>query len=284
MTGTAMKTVLVTGAGRGIGKAIALKLANDGWHVYAGVRKTTDGEALEAAATGKITPLMLDITSREQIIAAADTLPDTLDAIVNNAGIVINAPVESISPEDLQRQFDVNVFATIAITQEVMPKIRAARGRVVFISSVSGRVSAPWSGPYSGSKFALEGLADAMRLEVKPWGVRVSLVEPTATDTDMWGSMIDEFDATIATLTAEQQDLYETHAQGMRKTLKFMQRTTVPPEDVVKCVEKALNAKRPKARYPVGLPARIQLIADAITPTPINDFVVSRATGIPRKR
>lgn len=279
-----MKSVLVTGAGRGIGKAIALKLAADGWHVYAGVRKTADGEALAEAASGQITPIMLDITSREQIIAAADTLPPTLDAIVNNAGIAINAPVESISSEDLKRQFEVNVFATIAVTQEVMPKIRAARGRVVFISSVSGRVSAPMTGPYSGSKFALEALADAMRLEVKPWGVRVSLIEPTATDTDMWDTMVDEFDATTASHSEDQKQLYDKHFAGMRRTMRFLEKTTVPAATVVKSVEKALTAKRPKARYPVGVSVRIQLIADEITPTPINDFVVSRVTGIPRKR
>jgi NAD(P)-dependent dehydrogenase (short-subunit alcohol dehydrogenase family) len=278
-----MKTVLITGAGRGIGKATALKLAAEGWHVFAGVRKTADGEALVEASDGKITPVVLDVTRQEQIAAAAATLPETLDAIVNNAGIAINEPIETITPEQLQRQFDVNVFGTISVTQAVLPKIRAAKGRIVFISSVSGRISTPWSGPYSGSKYALEGLVDALRMEVKPWGIGVSLVEPSATDTDIWGGVVDEFDEAIAGMTPEHQELYDKHARGMRKTLKFMQKQTVPVEHVVKSVEKALNARRPKARYPVGIPSRVQLVADALGPTPVNDFVVSRATGVPRK-
>jgi NAD(P)-dependent dehydrogenase (short-subunit alcohol dehydrogenase family) len=278
-----VKTVLVTGAGRGIGKAIALKLAADGWHVFAGVRKTEDGSALEAATTGKITPIKLDVTSREQIIIATDTLPDQLDALVNNAGIAINEPMESISPEQLQRQFDVNVFGTVSITQAMLPKIRAARGRIVFISSMSGRISTPLTGPYSGSKYALEGIVDALRMEVKPWGIGVSLVEPGAIETDIWANMVDEFDGAVAGMSPQNQQLYEPHTKGMRRVMKVMRKTTVPVDHVVKNVEKALTSKRPKARYVVGVPSRLQLIATAVGPTAVNDFVVSRATGIPRK-
>lgn len=284
-----MKTVLITGAGRGIGRAAALGLAADGWHVFAGVRKPEDGAALveaaqEKAIEGKITPLTLDITDDAQRAELAAKLPATLDAIVNNAGIALTAPVEAISPAQLKRQFDVNVFGTIAITQAVLPKIRAARGRIVFISSVNGKISTPWSGPYSGSKYALEALADALRMELRPWGIGVSLVEPSATETDMWGSIIDEFDATVTSLTEQNQQLYATHAKGMRKTLGFMQKQTVPAEDVVKSIRRALTAKRPRARYSVGIPSKVQLAASAVTPTPINDMVVARATGIPRKR
>ncbi|MGH2906327.1 MAG: SDR family oxidoreductase [Solirubrobacterales bacterium] len=279
------RSVLITGAGRGIGRAVALQLVADGWDVYAGVRNVEAADALLAAAgQSKLTPVILDVTNSEQIAELGDVLPEQLDAIVNNAGIAINAPVESIPPEELRRQFDVNVFGTIEVTQAVLPKIRAARGRIVFISSVSGRISTPWSGPYSGSKYALEGLADALRMEVKPWGISVSLVEPSATDTDMWGTMIDEFDKTTASLADEQQTLYASHTTGMRRTLKLMQKTTVPVENVVTCVQRALSAKRPRARYPVGIPSKVQLAAAAVTPTPVNDFVVSRATGVPRKR
>ena len=278
------KSVLVTGAARGIGRAVTERLAATGWQVYAGVRNEQDGEHLTSELAGQITPLILDITDEQQIAALETALPDRLDAIVNNAGIAINAPVESIPLDQLRRQFDVNVFGTIAATQAVLPKIRAAHGRIVFISSVSGRISTPWSGPYCGSKYALEALADALRMEVKPWGISVSLVEPTATDTDMWGSILDDFDRTTASLTEEQQSLYASHGTGIRRAMKFMQKTTVPVEHVVKCVERALTAKRPRARYPVGIPSKVQLAAAAVTPTPVNDFVVSRATGVPRKR
>jgi NAD(P)-dependent dehydrogenase (short-subunit alcohol dehydrogenase family) len=279
-----MKSVLITGAGRGIGRAAALKLAASGWHVFAGVRKPEDGENLRAGAAGKITPVVLDITNDAQVADLARVLPAELDAVVNNAGIAINAPVEAISAADLRRQFDVNVLGTIAVTQAVLPQIRAAGGRVVFVSSVSGRISVPWSGPYSGSKYALEGLADALRMELRPWGIGVSLVEPGATETDMWSTMVEQFDKMVSSLGSDQKALYDDHATGMRKTLQFVRKQTVPADHVVKAIERALTARRPKARYPIGIPSKIQLAASAITPTPINDAIVSRATGVPRKR
>lgn len=277
-----MKSVLVTGAGRGIGKAIATKLAADGWNVYAGVRKAEDGEALQTGS-GSITPVILDITDESQIVALADSLPDKLDALVNNAGIAINAPIEAFSREDLRRMFDINVFGTVAVTQAVLPKIRASHGRIVFISSISGRLSTPWSGAYSGSKAALELMADALRMELRPWKIKVSLIEPGATDTDMWDSMVAEFDATAGAFTPANAATYAKHTKGMRKTLKIMQKTTVPTARVVKSVEKALTSKRPRARYPVGLPNKIQLAMAAVTPTPVNDAVVAKMTGVPRK-
>ena len=279
-----MRSVLVTGAGRGIGYAVAKRLAATGWHVYAGVREIASGDKLVHELGPNVTPLILDVTDAAQIESAVEQLPGQLEALVNNAGIAINAPVESVPIDELRRQFEVNVFGTIAVTQAVLPKIRAAKGRVVFISSISGRIATPWSGPYCGSKFALEALVDALRMEVNPWGIEVSLVEPSATDTDMWGEILVDFDATVGGLAPEQRNLYATHTKGMRRTLKTMQKTTVSPEHVVKCVERALTAKRPRARYPVGVPSRVQLAASAVTPTRVNDFVLSRATGIPRKR
>lgn len=180
-----MPTVLVTGAGRGIGRATALRLAASGWTVHAGVRRAEDGEALVAASPGgRLHPVLLDITDAAQIAAAVSTLPDRLDAVVNNAGVVVPGPVEAVALDALRRQLEINVVGQIAVTQAVLPRLRTARGRVVFVSSVSGRVSAPMMGLYSASKYALEALADALRMELRPWRVGVVLVEPGAIDTD----------------------------------------------------------------------------------------------------
>lgn len=278
-----MKTVLITGAGRGIGKASALHLARDGWKVYAGVRKPEDGEALVAEAGDAVVPLQLDVADDAQIEAAAAALPDQLDAVVNNAGIAIDGPVEALTRERMREQFEINVFGAVAVTRAVLPKIRAAGGRIVFISSVSGRVATPWTGAYNGSKFALEGIADSLRIELRPWKIKVSLVEPSNTATDMWGDAGDVFEETLASLTPEEAQLYSGHAKGMRRTIGVMQKTAVPTANVVKRINAALTDRRPKARYPVGVPSRMQLVMAALSPRPLQDMTLALATGVPRK-
>lgn len=278
-----MKSVLITGAARGIGRASALHFASKGWTVYAGVRNPAAGESLTSNAGGSIVPVILDVTNDEQIAALSDVLPDQLDALINNAGIAIDGPVEALTRERLREQFEVNVNGQVAVTRAVLPKLRAAQGRIVFLSSVSGRVATPWTGAYNASKYAIEALADALRMELLPWKIKVSLVEPVNTATDMWGLAGDVFDETMAGLTPEEAALYAGHAKGMRRTIGMMQKTAVPIENVVKRIDAALTSRRPKARYPVGATARLQLILAAISPTPIQDRVLALATGVPRK-
>jgi NAD(P)-dependent dehydrogenase (short-subunit alcohol dehydrogenase family) len=282
-----MKSVLITGAARGIGRATSLRLARAGWQVHAGVRKAADGEALVAelgsGASGEIVPLTFDVTDDAAVAALPESLPETLDAVVNNAGIVIDGPVESLTSENLRMQFNVNVVGPVAVTRAVLPKIRAGKGRIVFVSSVSGLISTPWTGAYNSSKFALEGMADALRLELRPWGIPVSLVEPANTKTDMWDGAQDMFDAGVKGLTDEERELYDGHLKGVRRTLGMMQKTASPVEGVAGTIEKALTAKRPRARYIVGIPAKIQVVASGLTPRPILDAALAKATGVPGK-
>jgi NAD(P)-dependent dehydrogenase (short-subunit alcohol dehydrogenase family) len=270
-----LPSVLVTGAGRGIGRAIAERLCASGWDVYAGIRS---GEAPAGC-----TAVQLDVTSAEDVAALDGLLPDRLDAVVNNAGIAIGGPVEAVPLDEVRRQFEVNVVGQVAVTQAVMPRLRPARGRVVFVSSVSGRVSTPLTGVYNASKFAIEALADAMRMEVRPWGVRVVLVEPAQTDTDMWRGMETELDATIASLKPEHRELYAKHTAGFRRMIPLSIRISSPAEGVAATVEKALTASRPKARYVVGVGPRLQAVMAGLTPTPVLDAALSRALGVPRK-
>ncbi|MCH9734695.1 MAG: SDR family NAD(P)-dependent oxidoreductase, partial [Actinomycetia bacterium] len=163
-----MPAVLVTGAGRGIGYAIAEHLASRGWDVIAGVRTERDATRLTEAG---MTPVILDITNADHVAALGDSLPERLDAVVNNAGVVVGGPMEVVTPEELRRQLEINVVGQVAVTQAVLPRLRASGGRVVFMSSVNGRVSFPVFGPYCGSKFALEAVADALRMELVPWNI-----------------------------------------------------------------------------------------------------------------
>ena len=179
-----MPSVLVTGSGRGIGLAITEHLAATGWDVIAGVRTEADAKAVVALAPQRISAVILDVTSEADVEALAAALPDRLDAVVNNAGIAVAGPVETLTPADWRKQLDVNVVGQFAVTAALLPKLRASGGRVVFISSVNGKVSLPLLGAYSASKFALEAAADALRVELRPWGIAVSVVEPAQTDTD----------------------------------------------------------------------------------------------------
>jgi NAD(P)-dependent dehydrogenase (short-subunit alcohol dehydrogenase family) len=277
-----MPSVLVTGAARGIGRATTLRLAAAGWDVIAGVRQEADGDDLMSADPGPVRTVPLDVTDEAQLAALDGVLPERLDAIVNNAGVVVGGPVEAIPPAELRRQLEVNVVGQAAVTQAVLPRLRASRGRIVFVSSLSGRVSTPLTGAYNASKFALEGMADAMRMELAPWGIKVVLIEPAQTDTDMWRKADVDLDESVAALSPEHRDLYAKHIAGFRKTIPRSQRMASPVDGVAAAIEKALTAPRPKARYVVGTGPRLQALMAKLTPTPVLDRLLRAGTGVPR--
>ena len=278
-----MPSVLVTGAARGIGRATTVRLAAAGWDVIAGVRRAEDGEALVQAQPQRITPVTLDVTNEDQLVALDAVLPATLDAVVNNAGVVVGGPIEAVPLAELRRQLEVNVVGQAAVTQAVLPRLRESRGRLVFVSSLSGRVATPMFGPYNASKFALEGMADALRMELAPWGIRVVLVEPAQTDTDLWRRADGDLDDTVASLSSRHRDLYAKHIEGFRKSIPRSQRAAAPVEGVAAAIEKALTARRPRARYVVGASARAQAVLAHVTPTAILDVLLRAGTGVPRR-
>lgn len=269
-----MPSVLVTGAGRGIGRTVAEQLAAHGWDVIAGVRSEADGAALTAVDPQRISAIILDVTDDGQIDALDEELPAQLDAVVNNAGIVMAGPMETLTSEQWRRQLDVNVVGQLAVTRAVLPRLRASHGRVLFISSVNGRLSTPLIGAYAASKFALEAAADALRMELKPWRIPVVLIEPAQTDTDMWrtaGTMVDDVEAA---LTPAERGLYVRHVTGMRKSVPISQRMAVAPEKVSDVVRAALTAKRPRARYVVGTGPRLQVALMTNLPARVRDRVL----------
>jgi NAD(P)-dependent dehydrogenase (short-subunit alcohol dehydrogenase family) len=278
-----MPSVLVTGTSRGIGRATASRLAEAGWDVLAAVRRAEDAESLVAAHPGRITAVTLDITDEAQIAALDRSLPPVLDAIVNNAGIVVGGPMEAVPVSELRRQLEVNVVGQAAVTQAVLPRLRESRGRIVFVSSVSGRIATPMTGAYNASKFALEGMADAMRLELTPWGIKVVVVEPAQTDTDMWQGAEEQLEAELAAISPEHRALYAKHIEGFRKTIPRSQKMASPPDGVAAVIEKALTASRPRARYVVGRAAQAQALMAQLTPTPVLDAALRLGTGVPRR-
>src|SRR6195952_2946569 len=225
-----MPTVFVTGAARGIGRSITEHLVRRDWDVIAGVRTPADAEASAGVNPLRVTPVPLDVPDDEHVAGLAAKLPRRLDGIVNNAGIVVNGPMEVVTTADWRKQLEVNVIGQLAVTRAVLPKLRQSRGRVVFMSSVNGRMSMPMLGAYSASKYALEAAADAMRMELRPWHIPVVIVEPAQTDTDMWRTAGDVVLETEAAMGPEHRELYARHLAGMKKFVPVAQRMTVPPE------------------------------------------------------
>jgi NAD(P)-dependent dehydrogenase (short-subunit alcohol dehydrogenase family) len=275
-----MASVLITGASRGIGRAVALRLDRRGFDVIAGVRSEDDGQRLAAVASDRMRVVQLDVTDGASVRVAAAVAGERLDALVNNAGIAVGGIVEALLVEDLRRQLEVNVVGQVTVTQAMLPALRAARGRIVFISSVSGRVSSPALTPYTASKFALEAIADGLRVELRPWGIDVVLIEPGSIDTDIWREGERQLASGVAAMTEEHRQLYARLLSGTSKVITSTAKRAAPVEQVGKVVENAVTASRPRVRYVVGVDARVQIALRSLLPDRAFDTLVARTFGI----
>jgi NAD(P)-dependent dehydrogenase (short-subunit alcohol dehydrogenase family) len=282
---------LVTGTSTGIGRATALRLLERGWTVLAGVRDEESGERLarEAGGAERLIPLRLDVTDPAQIAEAAARIEEPapqrgtstaggLDALVNNAGIGVGGPLELVAPEDLRRQFDVNVHGQVAITQALLPALRRARGRIVFVSSVGGRVAMAFTAPYAASKHAIEAVGDALRVELHSSGVKVALVEPGSVATPIWDK--GRAEAERVSIPPELEGVYGHVPAAMDKVLADTARRGVPPELVAETIERALTERRVKARYVVGRDARVMLAVRRVLPDLVFDRIARRVLGV----
>lgn len=267
-----MAAVLVTGASSGIGEACALRLDRAGHRVFAGVRDPAAEERLAAAGSCRLTPLRLDVTDPDQVHAALEHVERAvggsgLDGLVNNAGIAVGGPVELVPLDEWRRQFEVNLFGQVGVTQAALGAIRRARGRVVFVSSLVGAVALPLGAPYAASKHAVEALAQSLREELRPWGIRVAVVTPGAVDTPIWDKGLVETDRTIAGMTTDGARLYGGVSARLRDQIVTIRtKPTTSPDEVAAVVSQALFDPRPRYRYAPGLGAT--LVAGAVKVLP----------------
>ncbi|MGH2405998.1 MAG: SDR family oxidoreductase [bacterium] len=279
--------VVVTGASTGIGRACALRLDRLGFQVFAGVRKDGDGKALKKKARGNLTPVRLDVTDDAAIVAAAETVGNAVGeegllGLVNNAGVAMPGPLEFLPLEDLRSQMEVNVIGQVAVTQAFLPLLRKGSGRIVNIGSIGGRMATPFLGAYSASKFAMEALTDSLRMELKPWGIHVSLIEPGDIDTPMWDKGQSAADVLLDKLPAHGRKLYDPAVGAMRQAAEKSAQGASPPSAVAKAVVHALTAEKPKTRYVVGTNARIQAVVARLVPDGMKDWLVAREIGLSR--
>jgi NAD(P)-dependent dehydrogenase (short-subunit alcohol dehydrogenase family) len=271
-TGTA-ELIVVTGASTGIGAATARELARRGFHVLAGVRREADGAALRAAG---IEPVILDITRPEQIRDLAGRIGDgPLRALVNNAGIAVNAPVEALPMDEWRRQFEVNLFGHIAVTQALLPALLRSSGRVVNISSVGGKVAMPAYGAYAGTKFALEAVSDALRRELAPLGVQVVVVEPGGVRTEMAGRGIATANTLTAAMTPEQTSRYGRLMQAITAHAAAFTRSGQSADAAAQVVAKAVTAGKPRTRYTIGRDAAVLTRLSRLLPDRVLDRMLA---------
>jgi len=279
-----MRSALVTGSSTGIGRATALRLDAAGWRVFAGVRREEDAESLRVAGSERIVPLLLDVTDPDQVAVAAARVEAEgeggLDGLVNNAGVAIPAPLETIPVEDFRRQIEVNLIAQVAVTQALLPAIRRAHGRVVFIASIGGRIAFPLNGPYHAAKFGIEAVGDVFRQELRPWGLRVSIVEPGSIATPIWERGTSTAEAVQERAGPRQEALYGQAMERLREVARELSERGIPPEKVAAKIEHALTSPRPRSRYLVGIDAQVQARLKPLIPTPLFDRIVSRMMGL----
>lgn len=274
------RAVVVTGASTGIGRACALRLDRDGWKVFAGVRKPEDGESVKAEASERLEAVILDVTDQTTIDATAERVREAtggrLAGLVNNAGITVQGPVEAVPLDDYRRQLEVNVVGQIAVTQALLEPIRAARGRVVFISSIGGRGGLPYLSPYNASKAAIGAVADSLRGEMKQFDVEVSYVEPGAIATEIWDKAVDGAPALREAIGPEMNELYGPKLDKLSRLAVKTGEGGLPPDAVAKVVAHALTASRPKARYVVGGEAKVTAALRTYLPKRVFDRIVAR--------
>ncbi|HEY0671600.1 MAG TPA: SDR family oxidoreductase [Longimicrobiales bacterium] len=274
------QAVLVTGSAKGIGAAVTQRLVELGFFVYAGVRRDEDAATWRSLSATAVQAVLLDVSDEASIASAARQIQATLGArqlagLVNNAGIAVAGPLEFLPIRELRRQLEVNVIGQIAVTQAMLPMLRTARGRIVNIGSISGRSALPLTGAYAASKFALEALTDALRVELMPAGIEVSIVEPGVIATPIWETSLKSADVMMREMPKAAFDYYGRIIDAVRNRAVSGGTTGLPPRVVADAVAHALTARRPRTRYLVGRDARLRMLFQRL-PDRVRDRIIAR--------
>jgi NAD(P)-dependent dehydrogenase (short-subunit alcohol dehydrogenase family) len=273
--------VLVSGASTGIGAATASLLAREGFVTFAGFRSTADENRVAELGTN-VRPIVLDVTLQPSIqdaVRIVRTSGIPLTGMVSNAGIAIGGPLEHLPVEELRRQFEVNVFGSFALVQALLPLL-AGGGRIVLVGSISGRLATPYIGAYSASKFALRALADALRVELAPAHIKVSLIEPGSVKTPIWRKGREAADEMAAQIGETTRPHYRLALDRMLRLTQAEERDGMPADVVASAILHALTAPKPRANYVLGTRARIGSLF-ALLPAALRDGMLRRSMQIP---
>lgn len=285
---TSPRSAVVTGASTGIGHACAARLVEEGWQVFAGVRKAEDAERLKAGLGDNLVPVMIDVTDNDSVCTAAETVRTalsgrTLDGLVNNAGIAVAGPMLNISLDAFQQQMDVNVTGVVRVTQAFGPllgvdeNLEGGPGRIVMMSSVAGEMAAPFLGPYSASKHAVEGLSKALRRELMLYGIQVVVIGPGAVATPIW-EKAEEVDP-----EPYRQTRFYDALMRIRQWMTRNGPEGFPPSKIADRVFRALTEDKPDFRYAI-VPQRLtNWSLPKLLPDRMVDNMVAKRVGLQRK-
>jgi NAD(P)-dependent dehydrogenase (short-subunit alcohol dehydrogenase family) len=262
MAGNESGAVVVTGASTGIGRATALYLDKEGYRVFAGVRKDTDAESLIEVASDRLTPITIDVTEDRSIEAAKDEVQravgeDGIVGLVNNAGVGGGGPIEFMDLDNFRDTLEINLVGQIAVTQAFMSLIREAKGTIVFIASIGGRIATPFLSPYNASKFGIEAVGESLRAEVMPWGIDVTVVEPGSISTEIWAKGADTASDQLEGLSPDARRLYGKQLTRFSEALGETADRGIHPDKVAIVIHKAIRSDKPKHRYLVGTDAKV---------------------------
>ena len=280
-----MKYIFITGASSGIGRISAITLAKNGFQVLAGVRKQEDAEKLRDENLN-IIPIFIDVTKQDSINEAFNKVSEIIGnnglyGLVNNAGIAVAGPLEFLPIDRLRHQLEINVIGQIAVTQKMLPLIRKGQGRIINTSSIAGFTAFPFKGAYAASKFAIEGLSDSLRRELKPWRIPVSIIEPGVIKTPIWQKSINLVEDIVAEMPPEAEKYYGVvYRNLLERTLKRVERSGAAPEQVAKAILHALTSKNPKTRYLVGQDAHFLSKILTKLPDKIVDSFICKRVGL----
>lgn len=273
-------SVVITGASSGIGKACALRLDQLGFHVFAGVRRESDGEALRCEASDRLIPLVIDVTDTASIAAAVVVVTDAtadrgLVALINNAGIAVAGPLEFLPLADLRQQFEVNVIGQIAVTQAFLGLVRRGKGRIISMGSTSGRSVLPFAGAYGASKHALRALNVALRMELRPWGIPVTSIEPSTVATPIWARSVAASEVRERASSPQERERYGRVLRIVNRAAGKQTSVGTPVAAVVDVVVRAVTARRPRTVYSVGRNARLRVVLELL-PGSLRDRIIMR--------
>jgi short-subunit dehydrogenase len=286
MAGNSSGAVVITGASTGIGRETALLLDKKGYTVFAGVRKQEDAKALSDQGSDRLTPITIDVVDQRSIADARSEVEravgeEGLVGLVNNAGVGGGGPIEFMSLESLRETLEINLVGQVAVTQAFLPLIRQAKGTIVFIASIGGRIATPFLSPYNASKFGIEALGESLRAELKPWDIDVTVVEPGSIDTKIWEKGADTAAEQVAGLSPDAQRLYGKQLTRFGEVLGETADRGIHPDKVAKVIHKAIRSDKPRHRYLVGTDAQVAARLKGILPERTFSKLVARQSKMP---
>jgi len=282
---SAIKSIVITGASSGIGRATALRLARNGWRVFAAIRKETDAQVIRDEANGGMETLLLDINDRNSITQAAREVTSRLagrglDGLFNNAGIGAVSPVEYTPLDELREIYETNLFGQIAMIQAFLPLVRISKGRIINTGSVGDHLTPPFGGPLASSKAAFASMSAALRLELRPQGIHVCVIEPGSIATPAVEKTLGGVEKTIGALPSEGVMLYSEGMRRMARTFAKNEHLGSPPEAVAEVVERALTERNPRTRYPAGKDSIKLMMLARFLPEKVMDLAILKTFGV----